>query len=110
MRVFILDSTLHDGAQTSTVSFSLDDKLAIARRLDDFGIDYIDAGWPAVDPRDRVFFERARDLKLKHARLTAFGYIDNDASIQVLLKEDSAPFINGLYEKVMPFAAPCCAI
>jgi 2-isopropylmalate synthase len=93
MRVFILDSTLHDGAQTNTVSFSLDDKLVIVRRLDDFGIDYIDGGWPAVDPRDRVFFARARDLKLKHARLAAFGYVrfprntmDNDPSIQALLE------------------------
>jgi 2-isopropylmalate synthase len=92
MRIFILDSTLHDGTRDDQVSFSVEDRLHIAERLDEFGIDYIDAGAPA-DPRDREFFERAHDLELKHARLTAFGSIRcrandvaNDPSIKALLE------------------------
>jgi 2-isopropylmalate synthase len=91
MRVFILDSTLHDGARA--LSLSIDDKLAIAQRLDEFGIDYIDGGWPAVDPRDREFFARARELNLRHARLVAFGSVrfprnsvDNDPAIQAVFE------------------------
>jgi 2-isopropylmalate synthase len=86
-----MDSTLHDGAQA--LSFSIEDKLAIAQRLDEFGIDYIDGGWPAVDPRDREFFARARNLKLQHAHLAAFGSVrfprntvENDPSLQAVLE------------------------
>lgn len=93
MRIFVFDSTLHDGTGDNHVSFSVEDKLQIAQRLDEFGVDYIDAGWPAVDPRDREFFARARDLKLAHARLTAFGSIrsprnsvDNDPNIKALFE------------------------
>ena len=73
MRVFTFDTTLRDGTQGEAVSFSVDDKLLIARKLDELGIDYIEGGWPGSNPKDKDFFERARDLKLKHARLTAFG-------------------------------------
>lgn len=93
MRVFILDSTLRDGAQSEDVTFGLEDKLAIAARLDQFGVDYIDGGWPAVDPRDREFFVRARGMRFSHARLTAFGSVrfvrnsvDNDPSIKALFE------------------------
>ena len=74
MRVFVYDTTLRDGTQGEHVSFSVDDKLAIARRLDEIGIDYIEGGWPGSNPRDEDFFARAkRDLRLGHARLVAFG-------------------------------------
>jgi 2-isopropylmalate synthase len=73
MRIQTFDTTLRDGTQGEAVSFSVDDKLLIARKLDELGIDYIEGGWPGSNPRDREFFTRAKDLKLKHAKLTAFG-------------------------------------
>src|ERR1039457_2422127 len=73
MRVFTFDTTLRDGTQGENVSFSADDKVLIAHKLDDLGIDYIEGGWPGSNPKDREFFLRARDLKLRHAKLTAFG-------------------------------------
>ena len=71
--VFLYDSTLRDGAQTEGISFTVDDKVKIARRLDEFGIDYIEGGWPGANPTDIAFFERAADLGLRHAKLAAFG-------------------------------------
>ncbi len=73
MRIQTFDTTLRDGTQGEAVSFSVEDKLTIARKLDDLGIDYIEGGWPGSNPKDREFFQAARELKLKHARLTAFG-------------------------------------
>jgi 2-isopropylmalate synthase len=73
MKVFTFDTTLRDGTQGEGISLSVDDKLAIAQKLDEFGIDYIEGGWPGSNPKDESFFARARDLKLEHARLTAFG-------------------------------------
>lgn len=73
MKIFTLDTTLRDGTQGEAISFSVDDKLVIAQKLDDLGIDYIEGGWPGSNPKDEEFFKRARELKLKHARFTAFG-------------------------------------
>lgn len=74
MRVFVYDTTLRDGTQGEHVSFSVADKLAIAHKLDEIGIDYIEGGWPGSNPRDEEFFERAKtDLRLSRARLVAFG-------------------------------------
>src|SRR3984957_11080244 len=73
MRIQTFDTTLRDGSQGEAVSFSVDDKMLIAQKLDELGIDYIEGGWPGSNPKDREFFEQARGLKLKHAKLTAFG-------------------------------------
>lgn len=74
MTVSWYDTTLRDGAQAEGISFSVDDKLHIAQELDRLGIDYIEGGWPnPTSEKDREFFRRARDLKLSHARLAAFG-------------------------------------
>ena len=73
MKIFTFDTTLRDGTQGEAVSFSVEDKLIIAQKLDELGIDYIEGGWPGSNPKDKEFFTRARDLELKHARLTAFG-------------------------------------
>ncbi len=67
------DSTLRDGAQAQGVSFTVADKLKIVQRLDDLGVGYIEAGNPGSNPKDLFFFERARALKLKHAKIIAFG-------------------------------------
>ncbi|MCC6445942.1 MAG: citramalate synthase [Armatimonadetes bacterium] len=72
-RVAIYDTTLRDGSQGEGISFSIEDKIKIARRLDEAGIDYIEGGWPASNPKDIAFFERAREMKFAHARIAAFG-------------------------------------
>ena len=93
MKISTLDTTLRDGTQGEAVSFTVDDKLAIALKLDELGIDYIEGGWPGSNPRDKEFFARARDLKLKHARLTAFGStrfaknpVERDPNVHALLE------------------------
>ena len=72
-KILIYDTTLRDGSQGENISFSLEDKLHIVRKLDDLGLDYIEGGWPGSNSKDVAFFLRAQELKLKHARLAAFG-------------------------------------
>jgi 2-isopropylmalate synthase len=69
-RLYLFDTTLRDGAQTNGVDFTLADKLAIARMLDDLGIDYVEAGYPGANPTDTIFFAELRPMR---AQLTAFG-------------------------------------
>ncbi|WP_327129940.1 MULTISPECIES: citramalate synthase [unclassified Streptomyces] len=70
----VFDTTLRDGAQREGINLTVADKLTIARYLDDFGVGFIEGGWPGANPRDTEFFARARDeLDLKHAQLVAFG-------------------------------------
>ncbi len=71
--VAIYDTTLRDGAQREGISLSLADKLKIARRLDEFGVHYIEGGWPGSNPKDEEFFRAARDVDWRRARITAFG-------------------------------------
>jgi 2-isopropylmalate synthase len=73
MKISTFDTTLRDGTQGESISFSVDDKLIIAQKLDELGIDYIEGGWPGSNPKDKDFFARAKDLKLHHSKLTAFG-------------------------------------
>jgi 2-isopropylmalate synthase len=72
-RVRIYDTTLRDGTQGEDISFSVEDKLRIARALDELGIAYIEGGWPGSNPRDAAFFEAARREKLLQAKYAAFG-------------------------------------
>ena len=69
----IFDTTLRDGTQGENINFSAEDKITVTKMLDDFGIHYIEGGWPGSNPRDMLFFRMAKTLELKHARLTAFG-------------------------------------
>jgi len=69
----IYDTTLRDGSQGEGVNFSLEDKLAITRRLDEAGVDFVEGGYPLSNPKDAQFFERVRGLKLAHSRVCAFG-------------------------------------
>lgn len=94
--IYIYDTTLRDGTQREGISLSVDDKLKIARRLDEFGVHYIEGGWPGSNPKDAAFFERARDLNLKHAKLAAFGSTmkkgsqpEEDANLQALLSAET---------------------
>jgi len=73
MDVQLFDTTLRDGTQSEGLSLSVEDKLKIARLLDGFGIHFIEGGYPGSNPKDIEFFRRARQLGLKHAKLTAFG-------------------------------------
>src|SRR5690242_11049758 len=73
MKIFTFDTTLRDGTQGEAVSFSVEDKLVIAQKLDELGIDYIEGGWPGSNPKDKEFFTRAAELDLQHGKLTAFG-------------------------------------
>lgn len=73
MKISVYDTTLRDGSQMEGISFSVEDKIRIARRLDAFGMDYIEGGWPGAVSKDTEFFERMRDVGLSHARLCAFG-------------------------------------
>jgi 2-isopropylmalate synthase len=96
MRVKLYDTTLRDGAQGEGVSFSVEDKLAIARKLDELGLDYIEGGWPGSNVKDAEFFDRARSLRLAHARLAAFGstchprhHPEADPNLQALIKAET---------------------
>jgi 2-isopropylmalate synthase len=89
----IYDTTLRDGAQAEDVSFSVQDKLRITQRLDEFGLHYIEGGWPGSNPKDEEYFRAARKLSLKNARLAAFGStrkarnrVEEDTNIRALLK------------------------
>lgn len=72
-RIEIYDTTLRDGSQGEGVNFSLADKLAITKRLDEAGIDFIEGGYPLSNPKDSQYFARARELNLRHSRICAFG-------------------------------------
>src|SRR5271154_3970643 len=96
MRISTFDTTLRDGTQGEAVSFSVEDKLLIAQKLDELGIDYIEGGWPGSNPKDKEFFARAKSLKLQHAKLTAFGAtrfarnpVYEDRSIQALIEAET---------------------
>ena len=71
--IFLYDTTLRDGTQGENISFSADEKVKIAERLDNLGIHYIEGGWPGSNPKDIQFFDMARRVKFKQARLAAFG-------------------------------------
>ena len=72
-RIELYDTTLRDGTQMEGISLSVSDKLKIARKLDELGVDYIEGGWPGSNPKDAEFFAQARSLTLRNAKLTAFG-------------------------------------
>ena len=72
-RIAIYDTTLRDGSQGEGINFSLQDKLLLTRKLDELGVDYIEGGYPLSNPKDFEYFQAARDLPLKHAKIVAFG-------------------------------------
>jgi 2-isopropylmalate synthase len=91
-RIEIYDTTLRDGTQGEGFNLSLQDKLLIAQKLDDLGVDYIEGGFPLSNPKDEAFFRDIREMKLKHARVAAFGMTrrrgikaEQDPGMQALL-------------------------
>ena len=93
-KIHIFDTTLRDGAQTQGVDFSIDDKLKIAKALDDLGVDYIEGGWPGANPTDTEFFQKK--IQLKNSILTAFGMTkkagrsaENDPGLSSILNSNT---------------------
>lgn len=72
-RIQIYDTTLRDGTQAEDISFQVQDKVQIARRLDELGIDYIEGGWPGSNPKDITFFHEVKKETLSHSKIAAFG-------------------------------------
>ncbi len=98
MNIHLFDTTLRDGTQSEGLSLSVEDKLKIAKILDGFGIHYIEGGYPGSNPKDIEFFRRARtELKLKTAKLTAFGSTRKAGG-----KADSDPNVRALIESETP--------
>ena len=96
MTLKLFDTTLRDGTQAEEISFTVDDKLYIARLLDEFGIHYIEGGWPGSNPKDLDFFREAKKLQLSQAKITAFGATrrasqscDKDSNVQALIKSEA---------------------
>src|SRR5215213_7701388 len=96
----VYDTTLRDGAQAEGITYSVNDKLAVARLLDELGVGFIEGGWPGAMPKDTEFFARARtELELRHAELVAFGAtrragvaVQDDPQVRALL-DSQAPVI-----------------
>ncbi len=95
-QIALYDTTLRDGTQSEDVAFTLEDKLRIVERLDDFGIDYVEGGWPGSNPRDTRFFAEVRTLTLTHARVAAFGStrrphtsVERDENLNAILRADT---------------------
>ena len=92
----IYDTTLRDGTQGEGISFTVSAKLRMAEKLDQFGIDYIEGGWPGSNPRDMAFFEHVTQLDLKHAKIAAFGStcrsglsVEKDSQLKLLLQAET---------------------
>lgn len=98
--ILLYDTTLRDGTQGENISFSAEEKLKIAERLDDLGVHYIEGGWPGSNPRDLEFFEKAKGARFRRARLTAFG-----ATCRPRTEPGEDPSITALLESEAPVAA-----
>jgi 2-isopropylmalate synthase len=92
----IYDTTLRDGTQRKNISLSCNDKISIAKKLDELGVAYIEGGWPGSNPKDAEFFQRASKMVWKNARISAFGSTcqanktpAEDANIQALLAAET---------------------
>lgn len=95
----LYDTTLRDGAQREGISYSVSDKIAVAKLLDEFGVDFIEGGWPGAMPKDTEFFEIAKNIEFKNAQLVAFGStrkaktnVNEDVQVAALLASQ-APVI-----------------
>ncbi len=107
-RVQLYDTTLRDGTQAEDISFQVEDKVLIAKRLDELGIDYIEGGWPGSNPKDIDFFQAIKKEKLRHSKISAFGSTrranvaaQDDANIRMLL--DAEPDVITIFGKTWDF-------
>jgi 2-isopropylmalate synthase len=95
-KIQIYDTTLRDGSQGENISFSLEDKLHIVRKLDELGVDYIEGGWPGSNHKDLELFRRAQGVTLRHAKMAAFGSTrhprytaDKDPNLKALVEANT---------------------
>ncbi len=95
-KVLIYDTTLRDGTQCEGISLSVHDKILIAQRLDKFGVDYIEGGWPGSNPKDMAFFKDIKKAGIRQAKIAAFGStrrahmkVSDDPQIKALLEADT---------------------
>jgi 2-isopropylmalate synthase len=98
-KIFIYDSTLREGSQSAKISYSVEDKLLVAKKLDEIGVDYIEGGWPVrgVNEKEFEFFRKVKKLKLKRAKIAAFG---STRRVKNTVKND--PILNSLLEAETP--------
>ncbi|HTL48199.1 MAG TPA: citramalate synthase [Verrucomicrobiae bacterium] len=92
-KILFYDTTLRDGTQSEGISLSLQDKLMIAKRLDEFGMHYIEGGWPGSNPKDLAFFKEVKNIGIRHAKIAAFGStrrmhtrVQEDVNVKALLE------------------------
>jgi 2-isopropylmalate synthase len=92
----VYDTTLRDGCQSEDVSLTIEDKVTIAERLDELGFDYIEGGWPGSNERDAAFFKEIKKIKIRHAKIAAFGATRRsgvrasaDRNLQLLLRAET---------------------
>jgi 2-isopropylmalate synthase len=97
VKIQIYDTTLRDGTQGESVAFSVQDKLRVARKLDEFGVDYIEGGWPGSNEKDAEFFQRASTQAWRSAKIAAFG---STAHSKNLPEED--PNLRALLDAATP--------
>ncbi len=107
-RIYLYDTTLRDGTQAEDISFQVQDKIRIAERLDEIGVDYIEGGWPGSNPKDIGFFKAIKGERLKHSKIAAFGSTRRaritpaeDNNIQMLLA--SEPDVVTIFGKTWDF-------
>lgn len=107
-QIEIYDTTLRDGSQAEDVSFSVEDKLRITEKLDEFGVHYIEGGWPGSNPKDAEYFKKARKLRLKNSIIVAFGstqrpkiHVEEDTNIKALI--DSQARVITIFGKTWDF-------
>ncbi len=112
-RIYLFDTTLRDGQQTPGIDFSVEDKIAIARMLDEFGIDYVEGGYPGANPTDTAFFERKRTAD---AKFVAFGMtkragvsVSNDPGVAALnaSKSDAVCYVAKSWDYHVRVALGC---
>ncbi|MDX1778068.1 MAG: citramalate synthase, partial [Thermodesulfobacteriota bacterium] len=91
--VELYDTTLRDGSQAEDISFTVEDKVRIAQKVDELGIHYIEGGWPGSNPKDIRFFSEIKNVPLKHAQIVAFGSTakagiapEKDSNLKSLIK------------------------
>ena len=107
-RIYLYDTTLRDGTQAEDIAFQVEDKIRIAKRLDELGIDYIEGGWPGSNPKDIEFFHAIQHVKLKHSKIAAFGSTrrakvtpEQDNNIQMLIEAE--PDVVTIFGKTWDF-------
>ncbi len=95
-KIEIYDTTLRDGAQSEGINFSASDKLKIIQKLDELGVDYIEAGWPGANPKDVEVFREVKNLNLQHSTIAAFGStkkptikVEDDVVLKMLLEAET---------------------